>query len=168
MKMTDSEAGAICGFMLLLHAQIAVATEAIDVRDLGQPDNSTPAMAGFYFVSPQGELITLDPVEAGLATTSSSDFSAPPPARSSAESRSEDSESSKPARANSDEDKPQRVLVRIKRKPPDRRLSKQYQCERHGLYYTNDGRCILPAWIQPRVKQPLLYPPGTLTMPKSR
>jgi hypothetical protein len=168
MKMTDGEAGVVCGFLLLLQVQIAMATEAIDVRQLGQTDKSTPAMAGFYVVNPEGELIAVDPVAAGLATTSSADFSAPLPAKPAAARGSEDSVSRSPAQAYDDQDKPRRAFVRSKRKRPDRSLSKQLQCERHGLYYTNDGRCILPAWSNPRVKPHLLSPPGAVPLRTDR
>jgi hypothetical protein len=145
-----------------------MAAEAIDVRDLGQPDNSAAAMAGFYFVNPQGASIAMDPVEAGLATSSSADFSAQPPDKPPAAHGSEDTLSDEPTHGNDDENKPRRVFVRIKRKPPKRSLSKQFQCERHGFYYTNDGRCVRPAWNKPGVRLYLRSLPGTVPPPMDR
>jgi hypothetical protein len=152
-KITDSKLAGLWGLLLMLQVQLAMATEVIDVRRLGQADSSTPAMAGFYIVNPRGESIAVDPVKAGLATTGSADFGAPPGARPPASGGREDSVSDKPVRAYDDQDRPRRRQMRLRRKPPDRSLSKQFRCERHGLYYTNDGRCILPAWSNPYLRE---------------
>lgn len=148
-----------CTLLLLPASTLTTAAEVIDVRELGRPDATGRAMPGFYVVKPDGESAAVDPVEAGLATTSSADFSAPPPPEPPPPATTETAPS-KSREASNERDGPRRVLVRIKRKQPERSLSRQFQCERHGFYYTNDGRCILPAWGRVGVMPHLLPSPG--------
>jgi len=124
--------------------------EIYDITELQQPDNSSPAMTGFYTVTPDGETTLEDPVESGFAISAGSDFD---PERTPKE------EPDIAATPNNKEKKaePRTVRIRVKRKPPERDLASQFQCERHGFYYTNDGRCILPAYQHyiPAIPQPL-------------
>ena len=131
--------------------------EIFDITELQQPDNTSPAMTGFYTVTPDGETTPEDPVKSGFAITAGSDFDPEraaedaPGTDASGQSSEEASSSKKPPR------KSRTVRIRVRRKPPEQNLADQFQCERHGLYYTNDGRCILPAYQHylPAVPQPL-------------
>lgn len=131
--------------------------EVYDITELQQPDNSSSAMTGFYTVTPDGETILEDPVESGFAITAGSDFD---PERSPEEASDPDSaeKASEPKSGSKKKKQETRtVRIRVKRKPPERSRADQFQCERHGFYYTNDGRCILPAYQHylPTIPQPL-------------
>ena len=137
--------------LLGIHCPVAWA-EIYDITELQQPDKSSAAMAGFYTVTPDGETTLDDPVESGFAISAGSDFD---PERT-AEEEPEPSEQ-QTEKTSSSKAKKRTVRIRVKRKPPQRDLASQFQCERHGFYYTNDGRCILPAYQHyiPAIPQPL-------------
>jgi len=135
--------------LLGIHCPVTQA-EVYDISELQQPDNSGAAMAGFYTVTPDGETTREDPVESGFAISAGSDFD-PERILEEEEDPEEISSSEKKTREK------RTVRIRVKRKPPQRDLASQFQCERHGFYYTNDGRCILPAYQHyiPTIPQPL-------------
>ena len=139
--------------LLGIHCPVAQA-EIVDITELQQPDNSSAAMAGFYTVTPDGETILDDPVESGFAISAGSDFD---PERSTEEKPVPEPSEQETEKTSSSKEKKRTVRIRIKRKPPQRDLASQFQCERHGFYYTNDGRCILPAYQHylPAIPQPL-------------
>ena len=144
----------------------AMWAEIYDITELQQPDTTSPAMTGFYNVSPQGESTPEDPMESGFATSASSDFD---PERSPEEEFDADSSGKKSEETSNSEKKTRErrtILIRVKRKPPERDLAAQFQCERHGFYYTNDGRCILPAYGHSAlIPRPL---PEPVTPPRRR
>ena len=151
---------------LWIHSPIVLA-EIYDITELQQPDTTSPAMTGFYDVSPQGESTPEDPMESGFATSASSDFD---PERSAEEESDADSSGKNSDETSSSEKKNREtrtILIRVKRKPPERDLASQFQCERHGFYYTNDGRCILPAYghsaLTPRPLPEPVMPPRSRT-----
>ena len=149
---------------LLLTGSQVPAVEIIDARDLHGQQASDQPVTGFYSVTPEGETRPIDPVESGLATAGSTDLSPedgepPQPSTDTQESRTQKSSKKKTG-----QDKPRKVRIRIKRKPPERSLADQFQCERHGFYYTNDGRCILPAYGHLPVIPHLLPSPGVPPM----
>ena len=138
-----------------IHSPVILA-EIYDITELQQPDASSPAMTGFYSITPDGETTLEDPLESGFATSAGSDFDA---VRSSGEEAEPDSSGKKPVTSSSRKKKTREtrtVRIRIKRKAPERDLASQFQCERHGFYYTNDGRCIAPAYRhRPLIPHPL-------------
>lgn len=145
-------------FMVLLGVHCPAAqAEIYDITELQQPDNSSAAMAGFYTITPDGETTLEDPVKSGFAISAGSDFD---PERIIEEK--DDPENTSGNEKNTREKRT--IRIRVKRKPPQRDLASQFQCERHGFYYTNDGRCILPAYQHyiPAIPQPL---PGGGTHP---
>jgi hypothetical protein len=138
-------------FMVLLGVHCPAAqAEIYDITELQQPDNSSAAMAGFYTITPDGETTLEDPVKSGFAISAGSDFD---PERIIEEK--DDPENTSGNEKNTREKRT--IRIRVKRKPPQRDLASQFQCERHGFYYTNDGRCILPAYQHyiPAMPQPL-------------
>ena len=132
----------------------AAQAEVYDITELQQPDKSSAAMAGFYTVTPDGETTLEDPVESGFAISAGSDFD---PERSQEEEPVPESSEQQNKKASSSKKKKRTIRIRVKRKPPERDMASQFQCERHGLYYTNDGRCIVPAYQHylPAIPQPL-------------
>jgi hypothetical protein len=144
--------------MVLLGIYCTVAqAEVYDITELQQPDNSSPAMAGFYTVTPDGETTLEDPVESGFAISAGSDFD---PDRIQEEEPESDTAGEAPEKAsNSKKQETRTVRIRVKRKQPERNRADQSQCERHGFYYTRDGRCILPTYgHSPVIPQPLPGP----------
>ena len=139
--------------LLGIHCPVAQA-EIVDITELQQPDKSSAAMAGFYTVTPDGETTPVDPVESGFAISAGSDFD---PERSTEEKPQPEPSEQETEKTSSSKAKKRTVRIRIKRKLPERDLASQFQCERHGFYYTNDGRCILPAYQHylPAIPQPL-------------
>jgi hypothetical protein len=139
--------------LLGIHSPAAWA-EIYDINDLQQPDKSSAAMAGFYTVTPDGETTLEDPVESGFAITAGSDFD---PERSQEEEPVPESSEQQNEKASSSKKKKRTIRIRVNRKPPQRDLASQFQCERHGLYYTNDGRCIVPAYQHylPAIPRPM-------------
>ena len=139
--------------LLGFHYPVAQA-EIVDITELQQLDNSSAAMAGFYTVTPDGETTLEDPVESGFAISAGSDFD---PERSQEEKPVPESSEQQNEKASNSKKKKRTIRIRVKRKPPERDLASQFQCERHGLYYTNDGRCIVPAYQHylPAIPQPL-------------
>ena len=145
--------------VMLLTGSKALAVEIIDARDLHGQQTSGQPVTGFYSVTPDGETRPIDPVESGLATAGSTDLSpeeGEPPQPSADTEESQEQQASK---QKTSQDKPRKVRIRIKRKPPERSLADQFQCERHGFYYTNDGRCILPSYGHQPVMPHLLPSP---------
>ena len=128
--------------------------EVYDISELQQPNNSSAAMAGFYTVTPDGETILEDPVESGFAISAGSDFD---PERSQEEEPVPESSEQQNEKTSTSKKKKRTIRIRVKRKPPQRDMASQFQCERHGLYYTNDGRCIVPAYQHylPTIPQPM-------------
>jgi len=139
----------------------AVPAEVVDISDLQQPDNSSAAMAGFYTVTPEGETLLEDPLESGFATSTGSDFDPERAVETEAEPGSSGKESKEESRAKKKRPEKRTIRIRIKREPPQPNLADQFQCERHGFYYTKDGRCILPAYGYPPAVMPHPLPnPG--------
>ena len=146
--------------VILLACSHAMAIEIIDVRKQHQQASPGQPVTGFYAVTPDGKTKPIDPVKSGLATSGTSDLStvdSEPPNRSAS---TEELPELEPATKKTSKDKPRKVRIRIKRKPPERNLADQFQCERHGFYYTNDGRCILPSYGHLPVMPHLLPTPG--------
>ena len=141
-----------------IHSHVILA-EIYDITELQQPDTSSPAMTGFYTVTPDGKTTLEDPLESGFATSAGSDFN---PERSPEEefgANSPGNNSEKESRREKKNRETRTILIRAKRKRPERNRADQFQCERHGFYYTNDGRCILPAYgYLPIRPQPLPKP----------
>jgi hypothetical protein len=145
--------------VLLWAASPVFPAEIYDITELQQPDTSSSAMTGFYTVTPDGRTTLEDPLESGFAISAGSDFD---PQR-----QIEDEEENEPAATGTESDKasgskqkqPETQSIRITIKPQrlERNLAEQFQCERHGLYYTNDGRCIVPAFGY--YTQPIPRPP---------
>ena len=136
--------------VILLACSHAMAIEIIDVRKQNQQASPGQPVTCFYAVTPDGKTRPIDPVKSGLATSGSTDFykqEVEPPDQETAKKKAS-------------KDKPRTVRIRITRKPPERSLSDQFQCERHGFYYTNDGRCILPSYGHLPVMPHLLPTPG--------
>ena len=140
-----------------MHSPVLLA-EIYDISELQQPDTTAPAMTGFYNVSPRGVTTPEDPLESGFATSAGSDFDP--------EHTPEEEPDTDPSGKNSEEApgsekktrERRRILIRVKRKSPERDLASRFQCERHGFYYTNDGRCVAPAYgygNRPLIPQPL-------------
>jgi hypothetical protein len=150
--------------VILLACSHAMAIEIIDVRKQHQQASPGQPVTGFYAVTPDGKTKPIDPVKSGLATSGTSDLStvdSEPPNRSAS---TEELPELEPATKKTSKDKPRKVRIRIKRKPPERNLADQFQCERHGFYYTNDGRCILPSYGHLPVIPHLLPTPGVPPM----
>ena len=150
--------------VILLACSHAMAIEIIDVRKQHQQASPGQPVTGFYAVTPDGKTKPIDPVKSGLATSGTADLStvdSEPPNRSAS---TEELPELEPATKKTSKDKPRKVRIRIKRKPPERNLADQFQCERHGFYYTNDGRCILPSYGHQPVMPQLLPSPGVAPM----
>ena len=128
-----------------IHSPVILA-EIYDITELQQPDTSSPAMAGFYSVTPDGETTLEDPLESGFATSAGSDFDPERPAEEEAGSDSAEKKSVTASDNKKESRETRTVRIRVKRKAPRRDLASRFQCERHGFYYTNDGRCILPTF----------------------
>ncbi|MEN8206297.1 MAG: hypothetical protein ABFS24_09815 [Pseudomonadota bacterium] len=142
--------------LLGMHCTMASA-EIYDITELQQPDNSSAAMTGFFTVTPDGKTTREDPVKSGFAISAGSDFD---PERASEKAPDTDASGQNPEQASRSEKKARKkrtVRIRVKRKPPEQNLANQFQCERHGFYYTDDGRCILPTYQHyiPAIPQPL-------------
>ena len=140
--------------LLGIHCTMTQA-EVYDITELQQPDNSSSAMTGFYTVTPDGETTLEDPVKSGFAISAGSDFDPERISEEEPDSPEKKSETTSSGKKKNRETR--KVRIRVKRKPPERDLASQFQCERHGFYYTNDGRCILPAYQHylPAIPQPL-------------
>jgi hypothetical protein len=149
---------------MLLAGSYTNAVEIIDARDLHQQKSSDQPVTGFYAVTPDGKTKPIDPVESGLATSGTADLSTTGSEPHSRSASTEELPEQEPAKKKARKDKPRKVRIRIKRKPPERDLADQFQCERHGFYYTNDGRCILPAYGHLPVMPHLLPSPGVPPM----
>ena len=146
--------------VILLACSHSMAIEIIDVRKQHQQASPGQPVTGFYAVTPDGKTRPIDPVKSGLATSGSTDFykqEVEPPEQPLKTQEPPDQET---AKKKTSKDKPRKVRIRITRKPPERSLSDQFQCERHGFYYTNDGRCILPSYGHLPVMPHLLPTPG--------
>ena len=142
--------------VLLVMQSPAIQAEIYDITELQQPDTTSRAMAGFYSVNPDGESTAEDPLESGFATSAGSNFDPErsPEEEPDANASGDDAETT--LHADKKKRKTRTVRIRVKRKPPERDLAAQFQCERHGFYYTNDGRCGAPAYGQPPlIPQPL-------------
>ena len=131
----------------------AIRAEIYDITELQQLDTTSPAMTGFYNVTPDGETTAEDPLESGFATSASGNFDLEQSPRGEDEPDTPEQKTEKSSNSNR---KTRTVRIRVKRKPPERDLTAQFQCERHGFYYTNDGRCVAPAYGNlPLIPQPL-------------
>jgi hypothetical protein len=128
-----------------------VPAEIVDVTELQQPDSSRAAMAGFYTVTPDGETTREDPLESGFATSAGSDFDPERAVEAGTEPATPEKDSKEESSTKKKKPETRTIRIRVKRKPPQRNLADQFQCERHGFYYTTDGRCILPAYSYPQV-----------------
>lgn len=134
----------------------ATRAEIYDITDLQQPDTTSPAMTGFYTVTPDGETTAEDPLESGFATSASGDFDLERSSREEDEPAPSGQNAEKAANTSRKNKETRTVRIRVKRQPPQRDLAAQFQCERHGFYYTNDGRCVAPAYGHlPLSPQPL-------------
>ena len=137
----------------------AIQAEIYDITDLQQPDTSSPAMTGFYNVTPDGETTIEDPLASGFATSASSDFDTERSQEEKPESNTSEQQTGQSPHSNKENRQKRTIRIRVRRKPPQQNLADQFQCERHGLYYTNDGRCIVPAYSHPpQIPLPLSAP----------
>ena len=132
--------------VILVACSNALAVEIIDIRKQHQQVSPGQPVTGFYAVTPDGKTKPIDPVKSGLATSGSTDLSTIEEELPKRPANKEETPEQEPAKKKASQDKPRRVRIRITRKPPARSLADQFQCERHGFYYTNDGRCILPSY----------------------
>jgi hypothetical protein len=151
--------------VLLWAASPVVPAEIYDITELQQPDTSSSAMTGFYAVTPNGKTTPEDPLESGFATSAGSDFDPERSAVEETESPPEGNDSDQATDTKKKKPESRTIRIRIKPNQPKRNLADQFQCERHGLYYTNDGRCIVPAFGY--YTQPLPHPrtgPGMAPM----
>ena len=143
---------------LAIHSPVLLA-EIYNITELQQPDTSSRAMTGFYNVTPDGEQTAEDPLESGFAISAGSDFNPERPPGEKPESITSEEQSGKASRNKKETRETRTILVRVKRKRPERNRADQFQCERHGFYYTNDGRCIIPSYSYlPIIPQPLPKP----------
>jgi hypothetical protein len=139
----------------------AVSAEIVDVKELQQPGRSSAAMAGFYTVTPEGETMLEDPLESGFATSAGSDFDPERADEAGTESGTPEKDATDEPDTKKKKSETQTIRIRVKRKTPQTNLADQFQCERHGFYYTRDGRCILPAYSYPPAVMPRPLPnPG--------
>ena len=141
-----------------IHSPVLLA-EIYDITELQQPDTTSPAMAGFYNVTPDGEQTAEDPLQSGFATSASGNFDPQRPSQEEDEPDNSGQGTEKSPNSNKKNQETRTIRIRARRKRPARNRADQFQCERHGFYYTNDGRCIIPAYGHlPVIPQPL---PGT-------
>ena len=144
--------------VLLVTQSPAIQAEIYDITELQQPDTTSPAMAGFYHVNPDGESTAEDPLESGFATSAGSNFDPERSPDETPDANSSGVNAEKAPRIEKKKRKTRTVRIRVKRKPPQRDLTAQFQSKRHGFYYTNDGRCGAPAYgygHRPLIPQPL-------------
>jgi len=146
--------------VLLWTASPVVPAEIYDITELQHPDTSSSAMTGFYAVTPDGNTILEDPLESGFAISAGSDFNPDRSADVAADPATAGNESGQATDTKKKQPESRTIRIRIKPNRPERNLLDQFQCERHGLYYTSDGRCVVPAFghfIQP-LPHPLTRP----------
>ena len=136
----------------------AALAEIYDITELQQPDTSSASLSGFYAVTPDGKTTLEDPLESGFAISAGSDFNPERSADVEADPATAGNESGQSTDTKKKQPESRTIRIRIKPNRPERNLADQFQCERHGLYYTSDGRCIVPAFGY--YIQPLPHPPA--------
>ena len=96
------------------------------------------ASAKFYTVGNDGKLMRENPEDSGFITCASSSFSKPPPARKPivGVASSKQRKSTKLATKN---------VKTVNVTGAGRNRYAIARCERSGFYYTQDGRCVIPA-----------------------
>lgn len=104
-----------------------------------------PAMVRFYGVGPAGMSAPEDPLATGFALDSSASFD---PAAREGGAAARPEEAAEAGRTRHGNTAP----LTIRREYPGRRYwdsfdrdFEEYRCERHGFFYTADGRCVVPA-----------------------
>lgn len=119
--------------ILIAVAALATALPCAAQAPPPQPAEATTA-GRFYVVQANGALRAEDPVRSGFA------IGADPRLSGERDPTQKVRVSGKPPAA------PPRSAVAVRRQPPpERDASEAFRCERIGLYYTQDGRCVMPA-----------------------
>lgn len=152
--------------VIALGSCLPVATaEIYDASQLRAPETgSGSTMANFYTVNPDGESVREDPVESGFALTASGSFD---PAQRQATIDEEKNKADKKDEATSPASSRSSTKIIVKkttRRKSKRSFLKSYkevQCERHGFFYTSDGRCVVPA-----TRRVIRHPPALPVRPK--
>lgn len=115
-----------------------------------QPQKVGPglALAAFYTVDRSGESVPEDPVASGFALSSSGSFARSHQATD--ETATDQEKHATRARSGDKETRTPPVSIRIevvsRRQPSSfRRQREEFKCERPGLFYTSDDRCVVPA-----------------------
>lgn len=107
---------------------------------------SATAVGRFYVVQANGELRAEDPVHSGVA------IGADPRLSGERDPTQKVRVSGTPPAA------PARDALTVRHQPPpEHDASEAFRCERIGLYYTQDGRCVMPAAAKVRAPG---APPG--------
>lgn len=110
------------------------------------PEGRTePAMVRFYGVGPSGRSAPEDPLATGFALDSSASFD---PAARVSDAAAQPEEAADTRQTLHKHSPP---LTNRLEYPSQRRRDSfsrefdEYRCERHGFFYTADGRCVVPA-----------------------
>lgn len=120
--------------------------EVYVVTELQQPVTTSPTMTGFYNVSPDGDTTLMDPVKSGFAINASSGSHPQQSAEGKRKTAPPEPVNRKASRRKVNNTKSRTIRIRARHTRPERDLANQFQCERHGFYYTRDDRCILPGY----------------------
>jgi hypothetical protein len=129
-----------------LGAYICVATflsgplSAADKIPKSERKNSSPTMAKFYKVDGAGRSM---PDKVTVPTLSNPEAEKPTVGKQA-------KQKPKPAK----KPKSKSVKITVNRKQKQRDTQAEWQCERAGFYYTNDGRCVAPAPAR-RISKPV-------------
>ncbi len=143
-------------FLFLVLSSTA-ATAGIDQSPTGT--RGSTATTTFYVVNSDGRSVPENPLASGFAVTSSEPFNPSSPAQLvNTPGTFAATQSNRPisqARQHRVSSKRQtnssiriRTSKRAARKPKRDRAS-EYRCERHGFFYTANGRCVVPAQNRP-------------------
>jgi hypothetical protein len=105
----------------------------------------TPSMVQFYDVGPTGMSAPENPLASGFALDSSASFEPVSRSNGAAAQSEEAADTGRPLQEN-----PAPLTIRLeytnqRRRDSIRRQFDEFQCERHGFFYTAGGRCVLPA-----------------------
>jgi hypothetical protein len=111
------------------------------------PDGGTePAMVRFYGVGPAGMSAPENPLATGFALDSSASFD---PASRESGAAAQPEEAADTGRTLHKNPAPQTIHTEYtgqRRRDFFRWGFDELRCERHGFFYTADGRCVVPAW----------------------
>ena len=125
--MMSSCGRAVVGFLFGCYAVYSLADQtAADYKT-----EITPTMAAFYIIDVNGRSVRDNPSVPAIGN------------REIRTSQPVSRTQPKPKKIKTRKPGPRKiVLFQLPRAPYDSREA--FRCERHGFYYTNDGRCILP------------------------